>query len=62
MATFGHEGGYGFNEDQRAAKPDTPPHEMTELNQWKQYAEYCRSCAVRGDRNPLDFADFTQGD
>lgn len=34
----------------------------TECEQWQAYAQYCRKCAIVGEKHPMDFADFTQGD
>lgn len=32
-----------------------------ELALWQQFASYCRSCALSGESNPLDFDSFDVG-
>ena len=45
-----------------AAQDELLKLQAAELAQWQQFASYCRSCALSGEHDPQDFADFTQGD
>lgn len=33
---------------------------MNELALWQRFASYCRSCAISGEHDPLDFEAFSK--
>jgi hypothetical protein len=41
---------------------DWVQHDVERLANWQRFASYCRSCAVSGESDPMDFCDFLRGE